>query len=77
MASCSCVQTTPGAAGVQEYPPADWPGFPAIIRTLWPTKIAAEFVSHLRHTLLTGEHHYSPEFSERRRDTGVTEFCVG
>jgi len=48
--------------------------FSAIIRILWPKKIAAEVISHFQHTLQTGEPHYSPEFSERRRDTGVTEF---
>ena len=48
--------------------------FSAIIRILWPKKTAAEVISHFQHTLQTGEPHYSPEFSERRRDTGLTEF---
>src|ERR1035441_9525915 len=48
--------------------------FARIIRIIWPKKIAVEIVRHFRQTLETGEPYYSPEFSERRRDTGVTEF---
>jgi PAS domain S-box-containing protein len=48
--------------------------FPTIIHRIWPKQVAAEIVSRFRHTLQTGQPFYSPEFSERRRDTGLTEF---
>ena len=47
--------------------------FSQIIRRIWPKKIAAEIVSRFRYTLQTGEPYSSPEFSERRRDTGLVE----
>ena len=47
--------------------------FSAVIQRIWPKKIGAEIVSRFRHTLQTGEPYYLPEFSERRRDTGLTE----
>ena len=44
-----------------------------IMRILWPQKIADEVVAHFRHTLQTGKAYVSPEFSERRHDTGAKE----
>jgi PAS domain S-box-containing protein len=47
--------------------------FAEIIHILWPKKVADPVEARFRHTLLTGEPFQSPEFSERRRDTGVKE----
>ncbi|MCI0534387.1 MAG: PAS domain S-box protein [Verrucomicrobiales bacterium] len=47
--------------------------FSEIIHILWPEKIADEIMERFRHTLKTGQTYYSPEFSERRRDLGVTK----
>ena len=47
--------------------------FSEIIRLIWPEKIANEIVARFRHTLKTGQPYYSPEFSERRRDTSKSE----
>ncbi len=44
-----------------------------IMRILWPQKIADEIMAHFRHTLQTGKAYISPEFSERRHDTGAKE----
>ena len=48
--------------------------FSTVLHRLWPKKTAAEILSRFRHTLQTGKPFYSPEFFERRRDTGLTEF---
>jgi PAS domain S-box-containing protein len=47
--------------------------FSEIARTLWPQQVADRVVRRFRHTLKTGESYQSPEFTERRRDTGVEE----
>jgi PAS domain S-box-containing protein len=44
-----------------------------IVHSLWPKRVAAKIVAHFRHTLKTGEPYQSPEFSERRKDTGEYE----
>jgi len=44
-----------------------------ILRILWPRKIADGVLGRFRHTLKTGEPYQSPEFKERRRDTGKAE----
>ena len=47
--------------------------FGEIYRILWPKRVADRIVKLFRHTLNTGEPYQSPEFTERRRDTGVLE----
>jgi len=47
--------------------------FSEIVHTLWPRSVAATVVARFRHTLKTGEPYQSPEFAERRRDTGMLE----
>jgi PAS domain S-box-containing protein len=47
--------------------------FSEIIHIVWPQKVADEVMKHFRHTLQTGKPYVSTEFSERRRDSGVTE----
>lgn len=47
--------------------------FSDIIHILWPSRIADTILARFRHTLLTGEPYQSPEFSERRKDTGAEE----
>lgn len=47
--------------------------FVEVINVLWSRPVAASIMRHFRHTLLTGEPYQSPEFSERRRDTGADE----
>jgi PAS domain S-box-containing protein len=47
--------------------------FAEIIHTLWPKKVADQAEARFRHTLMTGEPYQSPEFAERRRDTGLKE----
>ncbi len=47
--------------------------FAEIIHIIWPKKVADQVESRFRHTLLTGEPYQCPEFTERRRDTGVKE----
>jgi len=44
-----------------------------VMRILWPRKIADRVLGRFRRTLKTGEPYQSPEFKERRRDTGKTE----
>jgi PAS domain S-box-containing protein len=45
-----------------------------IMHILWPAKSADDVLEHFRHTLQTGKTYLSSDFSERRRDIGVTEF---
>ncbi len=47
--------------------------FSEVIRILWPKRVADAAEKRFRHTLKTGEPYQSPEFVERRKDTGVTE----
>jgi PAS domain S-box-containing protein len=47
--------------------------FSEIIQALWPRRVANQVVRLFRHTLKSGEPYQSPEFTERRRDTGVEE----
>lgn len=44
-----------------------------ILRILWPEKTANKLMAIFREALRTGQPYVAPEFSERRRDTGVTE----
>jgi PAS domain S-box-containing protein len=48
-------------------------GFAEILHTVWPQQVAKRVVKRFRQTLKTGEPYQSPEFTERRRDTGVEE----
>jgi len=48
--------------------------FSEIIRIVWSPRVAYQIVARFRHTLKTGEAYQSPEFSERRQDTGRKEF---
>ena len=69
------LQVNPRAQPVfKKFQPLIGRNFSAVIHRIWPKKIAAEIVRRFRHTLETGESYYSPEFSEQRRDTGLTEF---
>ena len=45
-----------------------------VLRVIWPKRTAEEITNHFRHTLQTGKPYLSPDFSERRRDLGQTEF---
>ena len=47
--------------------------FGEIVNILWPRRAAASIAALFRHTLRTGEAYQSPEFAERRRDTGKDE----
>ena len=47
--------------------------FSEILQTVWPPRVADRVARRFRHTLKTGEPYQSPEFTERRRDTGVEE----
>ena len=47
--------------------------FVEIINILWSPRVATQVVALYRHTLRTGEPYQSPEFAERRRDTGAEE----
>jgi signal transduction histidine kinase len=44
-----------------------------ILTILWGRRIGASIAALFRHTLRTGEPYQSPEFAERRRDTGKEE----
>lgn len=44
-----------------------------ILRILWPERTADKVVALFRKTLKTGQPYVAPEFSELRRDTGMTE----
>lgn len=47
--------------------------FSEVIHLVWPRPVADQVVRRFRHTLRTGESYVSPEFAERRRDTGAKE----
>jgi PAS domain S-box-containing protein len=47
--------------------------FAEIVHILWPKKLAADIISHFRHTLATGEAYLAPDLSGRRQDTNVKE----
>jgi len=47
--------------------------FSEILHTIWSQRVADRVVRLFRHTLKTGEPYQSPEFTERRVDTGVEE----
>jgi PAS domain S-box-containing protein len=67
-------QVNPKAQPVfKNFQPLIGRDFSKVIHRIWPRKIAAEIVRRFQHTLQTGKPYYSPEFSERRRDTGLTE----
>ena len=53
--------------------PLEGRDFSEIMRIIWPEKIAAEIMEQFRRTLKSGKDYQSAEFSERRRDSGVTE----
>ena len=48
--------------------------FDEVIHLLWSQAPADEIVRRFRHTLDTGEPYITPEWSEERRDRGVTEY---
>ncbi len=48
--------------------------FDEVMHILWPAEGAALTVQRFRHTLLTGESFVSPDVSEVRYDSGVTEY---
>jgi PAS domain S-box-containing protein len=48
--------------------------FGYVIHTLWQGAAADEIIARFRHTLETGEPHVVPEWTEERRDRGVTEY---
>ncbi len=47
--------------------------FSEIVHVLWPPPVAHEVLARFRHTLKTGEPYQSPEFDQRRLDTGTQE----
>jgi len=47
--------------------------FSEILHILWPKQTADEVLARFRHTLKTGKPYHASDFSERRRDTDVTE----
>jgi PAS domain S-box-containing protein len=47
--------------------------FSEAMRILWPEPVAAENISHFRHTLDTGEPYYSPGFTNPRADVNIVE----
>lgn len=47
--------------------------FGEIVHRLWSPLVADGALARFRHTLQTGAPYHSPEFAERRRDTGVDE----
>lgn len=47
--------------------------FAEIVHTLWSKRVASKIVARFRQTLKTGTPFQSPEFSERRQDTGEQE----
>ena len=48
-----------------------------VMHRLWPRQTADKILQHFRHTLQTGEPHITTDFTEQRRDTGVTESYEG
>jgi PAS domain S-box-containing protein len=48
--------------------------FSEVLRILWPQEFVEEIVGIFRHTLQTGESYSSSEHSQRRFDTGETEY---
>ncbi len=48
--------------------------FAEIIQVIWPPPVADQIMVRFRHTLKTGEAYQSPEFGERRQDTGLIEY---
>jgi PAS domain S-box-containing protein len=47
--------------------------FSEVLRILWPRRVADQMLALFRHTLKTGHPYHSPDFAERRRDTGRQE----
>ena len=47
--------------------------FSEILQAVWPHRVATEVLKRFRQTLQTGEPYQSPEFTERRRDTGLKQ----
>jgi PAS domain S-box-containing protein len=47
--------------------------FSEVMPVVWPQRIARQVVARFRHTLKTGQPYQSPEFAERRQDTGRPE----
>jgi PAS domain S-box-containing protein len=47
--------------------------FSEVMQVVWPRRIANQIVKRFRHTLKTGQLYLSPEFAERRQDTGREE----
>ncbi len=47
--------------------------FAEIAHIIWPRRVAEEILKRFRQTLKTGVTYQSPEFTERRKDTGLME----
>lgn len=47
--------------------------FAEVIRIIWPEPFASEVISHLHHTLATGEPYHAPRTIEQRSDISVVE----
>ena len=47
--------------------------FSEIIHMIWPKRVADQITARFRHTLKTGEPYQSPDFAEKRRDSGAEE----
>jgi PAS domain S-box-containing protein len=72
--SFELLQVNPKAKPLfKKFAPLLGRSFSEIIHVLWPAEIADAVVERFRHTLRTGESYQSPEFDERRQDTGAQE----
>ncbi len=59
--------------GFESVKPLIGRDFAEVVRIIWPKKVADNVIARFRHTLKTGEPYQSPEFTERRKDTGDEE----
>jgi PAS domain S-box-containing protein len=54
----------------EKVQPAIGRDFAEVMRILWGPEVGGDIVNIFRHTLATGEHYVSPQFSEFRQDLG-------
>jgi PAS domain S-box-containing protein len=67
-------QLNPTARGVfKQVRPLIGRNFSEVLHILWPKRVAVQIEKRFRHTLKTGKAYQSPEFAERRQDTGADE----
>ena len=59
--------------GFESVKPLIGRDFAEVVHIIWPKKVADNVIARFRHTLKTGEPYQSPEFAERRKDTGTDE----